>query len=289
MAEAGQLIGTLACEHVLREPWLNASQLLKFDVKERGFDVISTLRLNNAPVLPLGAMPLYINAYQTVSNITQDTMDKLVSERLLDPDFAWQTKYHEFPLQYEHVLLRTKTPGQWWMQLDILGLQYGEDGEPLRFPDENHKLVQVLVKQVRTKLDYEVEEHEELSIEDIQIVERSQRAQPTRMKCGKLAMVKTTFDPNEWDEYGKLGSWTRVWNMVFGKIGQFWEDYLQHNALLLPLYLVLAFVIFFARVYYKKRQQSKTMDAEYALLEAADEDLPPAYADIPIIKIEAYD
>lgn len=264
---------------------LTLSKLLKFDVESRHPDVISTLRLNGSPVLPLGAMPLYINAYQTVANLSQETMDNMVRERLLDPDFGWQTKYHQFPLQYEHVLLRTKTPGQWWLQFDVTGLQYGEDGEPLHFNDEDHKLVQILVKQVKS-----VEgANEELSIEDVQVVERSQRAQPIRMKCGKLAMVKTTFDPNEWDEYGKLGSWPRVWNMMFGRIGQYWEDHLQHNALLLPLALLLAVVVFFARVWHQRRQQEKTMDAEYALLESTQQDLPPAYADIPAIKIEEYD
>ncbi|UPX20028.1 uncharacterized protein EKO05_0010274 [Ascochyta rabiei] len=262
------------------------SLLLKFDVKDALSQPspIPTLHINGFPVLPLGAMPLYINAHQVAANLTQETMNNMVRERLLDPDFGWQTKYHKFPLQYEHVLLRTETPGQWWMQFDVTGLQYGADGEPVHF-GENHKLVQILVKHVKSTEDSD----EKLSIEDIQVVETAQRVQAIRMKCGKLAMVKTLFDPNEWDEYGKLGSWSREWNMVFGKIGQYWEDHIQHNALLMPVALLLAFFIFFVRVWYQKRQQEKTMDAEYALLESAHDDLPPAYSDIPIIKIEEYD
>ncbi|XPS95481.1 hypothetical protein M3J09_004771 [Ascochyta lentis] len=279
----------LVKKNVIKSSWQKQenSLLLKIDVKDALSQPsrIPTLHLNGFPVLPLGAMPLHIDATQVTANLTQEIMDNIVRERLLDPDFGWQTKYHKFPLQYEHALLRTETPGQWWMQFDVTGLQYGEDGEPVHFDGEGRKIVQVLIKHVKST---DVSS-EELSIEDIQVVEISQRVQPIRMKCGKLAMVKTSFDPNEWDEYGKLGSWPRVWNMVFGKIGQYWKDHFQHNALLMPLELLLAFVIFFARVWYVKRQQEKTMDAEYALLESAHDDLPPAYSGIPIIKIEEYD
>ncbi|KAF2621943.1 hypothetical protein BU25DRAFT_435166 [Macroventuria anomochaeta] len=259
------------------------SLLLKFDLKDAVSD-ISIMRLNGATVLPLDPMPLHINAYQVAGNLTHEAMDSIIHERLLDPDFAWQTRYHQFPLQYEHTLLKTETPGQWWMQFDITGFPWGKDGEPVHF-DEDRRLVQVLVKEEKLADGAE----KSLSIKDVQIVERYQRAQPIRMKCGKLAMVKTAFDPNEWDEYGKLGSWSRVWNMVFGKIGQYWLDHIQHNALLLPLALLLAFLIFFARVWHQRGQQEKAMDAEYALLESTQEGLPPAYSDIPVIKIEEYD
>ncbi|KAJ4355048.1 hypothetical protein N0V95_003266 [Ascochyta clinopodiicola] len=262
------------------------SLLLKFDVKDAPSqsNLIPTLHVNGHPILPLGAMPLYVDAHQVAANLTQETMDNMLRDRLLDPDFAWQTKYHKFPLQYEHVLLRTETSGRWWVQFDVTGLQYGEAGEPVHF-QADHKLVQILIKHVkRTE-----KSQGELLIDIIQVVETAQRVQPIRMKCGKLAMVKTSFDPNEWDEYGKLGSWSRVWSMVFGKIGQYWEDHIQHDALLMPLALLLAFVIFFARVWYQKRQQEKGLDAEYALLESAHDDLPPSYSDIPIIKIEEYD
>jgi hypothetical protein len=258
-------------------------QLLKFDVRDSFSEPsrISTIRLNGFSILPLDPMPLHINAFQTAANLTQETMDRIVESGLLDPEFAWQTKYHQFPLRYEHTLLRTETPGQWWLQLDVTGLQHGESGEPLIFDERDHRLVQILIS---TRAN-----NTELSINDIDIVEKSQRAHPIKMKCGKLAMVQTTFNPEEWDKYGMLGSWSRVWYMISGKIGQYWEDHVAHNALLLPVALLLAFIVFFARIWFQKRQQAKTMDAEYALLELSQDNLPPAYSDIPIIKIEQYD
>ena len=58
----------------------------------------------------------------------------------------------------------------------------------------------------------------------------------------------------------------------------------------MPLALLCAFVVFFARAWYQRRQRDAGVDAEYALLEeTTSEDLPPAYADIPVIKVEVYD
>lgn len=247
-------------------------------------NALSTLSLNGARILPLDPMPLFINAHQVAANLSQEAMDSIVREGLLEPDFAWQTKYHKFSLHYEHTLLKTNTPGQWLIQFDVTNLQYGHDVMPVYY-GQSHKLVEILVKEQRDG------QHVggSLFVEDIRVVAQPQRTQPIRMKCGKLAIVNTSFHSNEWDEYGKLGSWSRMWNMVFGKIGQYWSDHIQHNALLLPLALLLAFVVFFARVWHQRRQQDKAMDAEYALLESTNDDLPPAYSDIPIIKIEEYD
>lgn len=245
---------------------------------------IDTLRVNGVSVLPLGPMPLFVNAYQVADNLTQDALDSIIQAGMLDTEFKGDTEYSVTPaLQYEHTLLKTQTPGEWYVQFDMTGMQYGVYPDPLHF-DLDRRLVQILVKEQRTG-----KEGGLLSIEDIQIIERSERAQPIKMKCGKLAMVKTSFDPNEWDKYGKLGSWSRSWNMVSANVHQYYFDNIQHNAFVLPLALMAAFVIFFARVWYQRRQQDKTMDAEYALLDCDHDELPPVYANIPVIKIEDYE
>jgi hypothetical protein len=50
------------------------------------------------------------------------------------------------------------------------------------------------------------------------------------------------------------------------------------------------FVLVIRRVYQQRKQESED-DAEFALLdtEYGYDDAPPAYADIPLIKIEEYD
>ncbi|KAF2993202.1 hypothetical protein E8E13_000036 [Curvularia kusanoi] len=262
--------------------------LLKFNIREdvKGLSV----RLNNAPVLPLAPMPLYINAYQVAANTSQDALDSIIAERMLDPDYKWQTQYNSFPLAYSHALLKTAVPAQWILQLDVQGLQFaGDAGEPLVFPDNEHRRIVELVVQQHTK---EIGTHrafvKTLSIENVRVVPRDQLTKPLRMKCGKLAVVETSFDPNEWDEFGKLGSWSHMWGKLIGKNGQYWIDRVQDNALLFPLALMLGIVGFFVRVCYQRRQQENSVDAEYALLEEESDDLP-SYADIPEIKVEAYD
>lgn len=245
---------------------------------------ISTLRMNGASMLPLGPMPLFVNAYQVADNLTQEALDSIVQAGMLDLDFRGDTDYSTTPaLQFEHTLLKTQTPGEWYVQFDITGMQYGVYPEPLHF-DLDRRLVQILVKEQKTVN----KEGYSLSIEDIQIIERSERVQPIKMKCGKLAMVKTSFDPSEWDKYGRLGSWSRFWNMISVKVSEYWFENVQHNALMLPLALMFAFVVFFARVWHQRRQQEKSMDAEYAMLECDDDSLP-AYTGIPVIKIEDYE
>jgi hypothetical protein len=228
-------------------------------------------------------MPLNIHALQVPANITADDMEPL----WLGPTMS----VVQLPLQYEHTVLRTQENGKIWVQFDVTGLPLSESNDP-RFPfltgelvkmtNDEQKLVQVLL---RNKTN-------ELFIEDVQVVARRDRAQPYRMKCGRLAMVQTVFDPTEWDEYGKIGTESRLQNMIVDKISDVWSDVFQHNALVLPLALVLAFGIFMLRRWYARRQQERSVaedDAEIALLACDYEDAPPAYADIPVIKIEEYD
>ena len=229
-------------------------------------------------------MPLNINARQVPANITTDDMTLLGPTR-------WGV---QLPLQYEHTVLRTQEgEDSFWVQIDVTGLPLGEtndprfpylEAEPVRMDQKGQKLVQLLLRQQN--------QTNELLIEDIQVVAREDRVQPFRMKCGRLAMVQTAFDPTEWDEYGKLGTSSRLQNLLVGTVGDFWSDYMQYNLLVLPLALLLALGMVALRRCYQRRQQEKAVvedDAEIALLSSQYDDAPPAYADIPVIKIEEYD
>ncbi|KAF1941130.1 hypothetical protein EJ02DRAFT_423350 [Clathrospora elynae] len=255
------------------QPPRDNSLFLKFDVDKSN----SALLLNGHRILPLDPMPLFVNALQWPTNVTKDTIIQLIKT-----DFKPTLPRHqEFPLQYEHTLLRTEEAGQLWFQFNVTGLPWGATNEPVKM---GQKVVQVLLREQGSG--------NGISIEDIQVVEAKDRVQPYKMKCGKLAMVRTAFDPNEWDEYGKFGTWSRLWNLVMGSMGDFWFNNLQHNALMLPLALLLAVSIFLARLLYQQRHQENVSrdgddDAETALL--GREDAPPPYADIPVIKIEEYD
>ena len=255
---------------------------MKFDI-DNAASSFPTLRLNGARVLPLDPMPLFIKAYQVPDNLTEGALESIVHAGMLEPDYTGETKFDPLPLQYEHTLLKTQSPGQWWVQFDITGFPYDKHGKPYKF-DEDRRLVQILIKEEKRVN----EPGHSLSIENIQLVGHFQRAQPIKMKCGKLAMVKTSFNPDEWDEYGRLGSWSRVPYMMFGKVKTYWVDH-QSNIPVLLLALVFAVCFFIARAWAVRRLQEKTMDAEYALLEPSHDDLPPAYSDIPVIKIEEYD
>jgi hypothetical protein len=231
--------------------------------------------VNARSILPLDSINPYFLTPQVPSNMTTD---------MLGGSGVDITPWGELLIPYyQHTVLRTQEHGQLWVQLDITGLAPRDmdpsRGKALGLDREGQKLVQLLLRQEK--------DTNELSIEDIQIVSRAERVQPYRMKCGRLAMVQTFFDPQEWDDYGRFGTWERTKNLVTGKISD-----MQHSQFVLPLAILLAFGVVMLRWWRQKREQEKTLvldDAETALLSSEYTDAPPAYTDIPVIKIEEYD
>ncbi|RAR13352.1 arabinogalactan endo-1,4-beta-galactosidase [Stemphylium lycopersici] len=255
------------------------SLMMMLDIAESN----KALLLNKQRIFPLDPMPLYINAMQVPTDIEQGEVN-----RQAEMGFEPMPGKMMFPLQYEHTIFRPENGKGLWLQFNVTGLPWAEQAAPFKL---GQKVVQVLLHEGYNG--QEVENHTgdgyKLSIADVQVVEAKDRAQPPRMKCGRLAMIQTTFDPNEWDDYGKFGTWARTWNLVVGKLGDFWTGHLEDNILLLPLTLLLAVSIVLARRIYQSRQQEnagRDSDAETALLGG---DAPPPYTDIPIIKIEDVD
>jgi hypothetical protein len=257
--------------------------MLKFDIDESE----SALLLDGQRIFPLDLMPLHLNAISIPTDITHDDMDEQIGRG----SYSSMPKRMTYPLQYQHTVFRARKNGFVWVQFNVTGLPFGETTEPVPM---GQKVVQVLLREKhhREEVDNgEIESSTKLSIVDINIVDAKMRVQPHRMKCGKLAMVQTTFDPNDWDDYGRLGTWSRTWNILVEKLGQFWVEKLEANALLLPLIFLLAICVVMARRLYQLRQQERLCreDAETALLGRDDDNTPPPYADIPVIKIEEYD
>lgn len=246
------------------------TQMLMFNLDESS----SALLLDDHRIFPLDPMPLHIGAMQVPNDLDKDALGWPMVQGFKS-DMPGRMR---FPLQYEHSIFRAEGPGSLWLQFNVTGLAFGEDAEPFQL---GQKVVQVLLHAQSND-----DEHK-LSIGDIQIVEAKDMAQAPRMECGRLAMMKTAFDPTEWDEYGKFGTWSRTWNLIIGRLGDYWSDHLEDNMLMLPLVVMLAVSIVMAsRLYHSRQQDGKDSDAETALLGRY---APPPYADIPVIKIEEYD
>jgi hypothetical protein len=247
------------------------------------------LFLNGRSIFPLDRMPLDVNAFQVPANMTEDNLLGLY------PGASF-TEGVQMPLQYEHAVLPTHEAGQFWVQFDVLGLPLDKMNDPsvmcagsrqtVRLDHEEQKLVQILVEQDK--------ETGAMMILGVQTVLRKDRAQPLQMKCGNLAVVLTKYDPHEWDVYGKLGSWSRYQTMIVDTWNAIWED----SALTILMAVVLSLLILGVKacyLYVQRAKASAQRDAEVALLVGSDqalladyEDAPPAYANIPVIKIEEY-
>ncbi|KAH5279160.1 hypothetical protein HBI71_024940 [Parastagonospora nodorum] len=262
---------------VWEQPPRKNALVLYFKVDNEHHDE-PTLVLNGRAIQPLEQMPPNIQAFQVPADITQDNMDKLWRE---DSEYGVQ-----MPLQYEHTVLRTQENGELTVQFDVTGLPLDAMSDPRFYPSfvgEPYKMDGEQQKLVQLRL-HRSQDTGELLIEDVSIVARENRTQPYRMKCGRLAMTQTTYDPREWDAYGKFGTFERTWNVF---VSQFVMNFAG-----LPAIILGTFCIFIARFCYQRRNQEaepKEDDAEIALLGAESGDAPPAYADIPVIKIEEYD
>jgi hypothetical protein len=261
---------------------LTTHQMLKFELNEDR----SSLLLDGKRIFPLDPMPLYINAVQIPTNITIGAMEQQIERGSVSNS----PKRMTFPLQYEHTAFRAHKGGFLWVLFNVTGLAIGETVEPVVMGD---KVVQILLRQQnqRDEVDGHLEWRTTFSIADIEVVDAKNRVQPHKMECG--AIVQTTFDPNNWDEYGQFGTWARTGNVVLATLGKFWVERLAGVFLMLPLALFLAICTVMARRIYQLRQQERLCreDAETALLgrDSDDDDAPPPYADIPVIKIEQYD
>jgi hypothetical protein len=226
---------------------LTGWQLLNFTIDRHE----SSLLINGQVIAPAVRLPLDISAFQTPANLTKETMGKMISQKMLDSSWKVGTKYGTFELQYEHSLLATEQPGEEWVQFDITGAhRRGINPGSGTLDKEGQKMVQLLLRQDMS------DSAPTLSIKDIQVVDREARVQPFRMKCGKLAMIRTVYDPREWDYYGQFGTFSRSWSVFISKtLGFFWRS--------IPLLVIFSIVFsgytIVRRV--KKRNEERTLEA----------------------------
>ncbi|OAG11580.1 uncharacterized protein CC84DRAFT_1080633 [Paraphaeosphaeria sporulosa] len=253
-----------------QEPPQDSSLLLNFTIDAS----TAALLLNGQPVAALAPMPLHIHAFQVNANFTEMHMRKAIDLQMMDKSWNLGTKYGKFELQYEHTVVATREPGKSWIQFDVTGILYPyamHKHDPKGYYElqaGDQKLVQILLR--------EKAEPHELSIEDVQLVDRKDRAKPYAMPCGRLAMAQTTFKPLEWDDYGKIGTWSRWFNLLWDKTGELFLE----NLIYLPVVIVVVPALVLLRWMTRRQQQQQVAlptenDAEAALVDSEHQDTTP--------------
>jgi hypothetical protein len=233
------------------------------------------LLLNNDPIMPLESHPAAITAFQIPANTSLETMGKMVDQHMMDRSWVVGTKYGSFEIQYEHTLLGTEQPSEQWVQFDVTGIHIRSthNAGSYQLQKEGQKMVQILLSHSVSEAGHQV------TIKDIQVVERKDRERPILMPCGKPAMLMTEYDPREWDYYGKQGTFERSWNrFTWGML-----EWLDSNALVLITVFVTAGIVSIVRRRMKCTQKQAVAlvedDAEAAHLVAEYDDAPPEYTD----------
>ncbi|KAF2008147.1 hypothetical protein P154DRAFT_16511 [Amniculicola lignicola CBS 123094] len=217
-----ECIGCLFRVRELGEPvekWQFPSQenslLLNFTVD----DTDAALYLNGQRAAPLAPLPADISAFQTPANLSAETMGKMVRQNMLDRSWALGTKYGQFELEYEHALLETEVMGNQWLQFDIkaIHIRQSRNSGGYRLKKEGQKMVQMLLRQ-------QIQENVRvMTINDISIIahtDEKELKKPIMMPCGKPAVVRTSFNPLEWDYYGQFGTATRAWHKIYWGTGE---------------------------------------------------------------------
>lgn len=118
-----------------------------------------------------------------------------------------------------------------------------------------------------------VEDNKEtLEVRNMDAIQRSDRRTPLKMPCGRDAMIVTEYNPREWDEFGKIGTWSHMWNSVSSE-SWFARNWLNiHFAVIL---LAIGVLIRRRRLQAVEEAAAMHADAEAALLDS--DDAPPGY------------
>ncbi|KAF2643633.1 hypothetical protein P280DRAFT_466400 [Massarina eburnea CBS 473.64] len=260
---------------IWQEPAQENSLLLNFTLTADSQAIL----LNDKRIAPLAPMPLFINAFQTPANLSKATLDKMVESHMLDETFTLGTKYGAFELAYAHSVVGMQKRGRYWIQIDVTDVLVRGAHNPKSYnlTQDGQKMAQLLIKEDRVT--------GALKIEDLQLVERKDRAMPFKMKCGRFAIKTTMFNPREWDRFGKFDTFSRGWNvLVHSSI-----EFLLGPGLVLIILTAIVGAVTLVKKFIAKRQNNNELedeDAEAALLGNDYEDAPPEYEDVPELEEE---
>ncbi|KAF2652397.1 hypothetical protein K491DRAFT_681406 [Lophiostoma macrostomum CBS 122681] len=250
----------------------DSSLLLNFTISEDPLGIF----LDDKDISILPPRPPPITAFQIPGNTSQEIMSKMVDQNMMSHD-AWNlgTKYGTFELEYEHALLATPRYGEQYLQFDVTRIHMRSTHNPGSYSmdRDGQKMVQLLLVQDMSN------DKLELTIKDIQVIERQDRQDPIKMDCGKYAIITRKFNPLEWDYYGKFGTAERAWHQIL------WDTlkFIDRNGLIIIIVSLVAGIYSLVRwVMGRNKRQfaaQPTEDAEVGLLQADYTDAPPEYTD----------
>jgi hypothetical protein len=175
-------------------------------------------------------------------------------------------------LGYKHARLATKQPDLEYLQFDITSINSRRSGhmEIFDLNKEDQKMIEMLLHRG-------VKDNQEtVEIRTIDAVQRAQKQEPLKMPCGRDAMLVTEYNPKEWDEFGRIGTWSHTWNQLQA------ESWFARNWLNIHFAVAaVAICVLIRRRWAQRGLQTAEMreqeDVEASLLSVEDGDAPPAY------------
>lgn len=157
-------------------------------------------------------------------------MELITYFRMLDESWHVGTKYAIFELSYESAVFRAEPPG-YVLQFDVsrVDLAAGEDVRGRELSGEGQEMVRVrLGRREGVESGDGGENGEAFKVESVELVPRTQPLpSPISTKI---------FRTSEWDEYGRHGTWSRLWRIVSQYI---WETVVEKLPFFCGMFIII--------------------------------------------------
>lgn len=161
------------------------------------------------PFMPPNIDAVPIDAVPVNTGISPEAMDALLSSLPADLEKTSFFKYGRYELGYSLTQMRVGNGAKTAVQFDVKSIYRRDTQWSLELNHADQKIVQLQIDSVALPGTRPVV----MSLSRAELVTREEKLKPFKMKCGREAKWVAELDPREWDNFGKLGTWSRTLNV----------------------------------------------------------------------------
>lgn len=216
----------------------------------------------NIEAVPIKALPL-------LADVSNEVLEGVLSdlphlERTLDYELP------KYELGYTLTHMQVYQGPRTVLQFDTTSVYNRHTGRSIELNHKDQKIVELDINRVELPNIQPVA----MTLSRARLVTREEKQKPYRMKCGREAKWVVERDPREWDEFGKLGTWSRTLHV-------WWHQQVVPLAAFGFLLCLIGLVRFAKYRHAQNEEKAEDIEAAAALLDDDDEDFldnaSPAY------------
>ncbi|KAG9233276.1 hypothetical protein BJ875DRAFT_51174 [Amylocarpus encephaloides] len=221
------------------------------------------LLLDGEQIFPLGKRPPKSFAFQIPSNISADTLDMMISMDMIDEYWQLSAKFDNYVLSYELTAMRTEDSSH-VLQFDVKHItgKQGINNISAALDQPNQKIVQITLGGGLY--------NGEMDVKRVELVGRVDEILSTKLMGKETSIFHAKFNPAEWDDFGRFGTWERTFYIFLRWIDRFVADCFP----VIILFIIVVFIAFPIRwCVIMSRRSNCSRASEPATSRFKDEDL----------------